>query len=74
MKKIMAKPIEMAMNTGVVAVGAVRRSGALLGRLERSVLNHCTEVWECRPSLRTILRRQHWHFTSDGGGGISARA
>ena len=35
-KKIIVKPRETAMNAGVVAVGAERRSGALSGRTERS--------------------------------------
>ena len=36
MKKMIVKASETAMNAGVVAVGAERRSGALLGRTERS--------------------------------------
>lgn len=36
MKKMMLKPMETAMKAGVVDVGAVNRSGAPLGRLERS--------------------------------------
>jgi len=35
-KKMIERPIEVAINAGVVAVGALRRLGALLGRLDRS--------------------------------------
>ena len=37
MKKMTVNASETAMNAGVVAVGAVSRSGALLGNTERSV-------------------------------------
>ena len=36
MKKMTVKASETAMNAGVVAVGAVSKSGALLGNTERS--------------------------------------
>lgn len=36
MKKMMVNARDTAMNTGVVAVGAESRSGALLGNTERS--------------------------------------
>lgn len=36
MKNMVERPIEIAMNTGVVAVGAVRRFGELLGNADRS--------------------------------------
>lgn len=36
MKKTIENPSETAMNAGVVAVGAVKRLGALPGRSERS--------------------------------------
>ena len=38
MKKKIVNANEMAMNTGVVAVGALKRSGALLGSTVRSKL------------------------------------
>lgn len=37
MKKTTEKPSDIAMKAGVVAVGAVKRSGALLGSVDRSV-------------------------------------
>jgi hypothetical protein len=37
-KNIVEKPMAIAINTGVVAVGAVRRSGALGGKADRSIL------------------------------------
>jgi hypothetical protein len=37
MKNIAERVIAMAINTGVVAVGAVRRSGELLGRADKSM-------------------------------------
>ena len=36
-KKTTEKPSDIAMKAGVVAVGAVKRSGALLGSADRSV-------------------------------------
>ena len=36
-KNMVERAIEIAMNTGVVAVGAVRRSGVLLGKADRSL-------------------------------------
>lgn len=37
MKNIVEMASEIAMNTGVDGVGAVRRSGALLGSADRSI-------------------------------------
>jgi hypothetical protein len=37
MKNMVERAIEIAMNTGVVAVGAVRRSGEFLGNADRSI-------------------------------------
>ena len=37
MKNMVERAIEIAMNTGVVAVGAVRRSGELRGSADRSI-------------------------------------
>ena len=37
MKNIVEMASEIAMNTGVAGVGAVRRSGALLGNADRSI-------------------------------------
>ena len=42
MKNIVEKLIAIAINTGVVAVGAVRRSGALGGKANRSILTLVT--------------------------------
>ena len=37
MKNMVERAIEIAMNTGVVAVGAVRSFGELLGNADRSI-------------------------------------
>jgi hypothetical protein len=37
MKNIVERAIEIAINTGVEAVGAVRRFGELLGRADKSI-------------------------------------
>jgi len=37
MKNMVERAIDIAMNTGVVAVGAVRRFGELLGNADRSI-------------------------------------
>jgi hypothetical protein len=38
MKNIVEKAIAIAMNTGVVAAGAVRRSGESFGSTDKSIL------------------------------------
>ena len=46
-KNIVDRTIEIAMNTGVAAVGAVRRFGELLGRTDKS-------IWPLMPFKRLV--------------------
>lgn len=64
MKNIVDKAIDIAINTGVAAVGAVRRSGELLGRTDKSMRRLMSSMGPVHVNILYIGDTEGWvHVT-----------